>query len=153
MRSEKFSRARVTSQTAQVLSLPTKTSRTLPLSRFARRGMRNISLPEVVTKRRDDFQFWQEAISENPALIPMFGDLAPGICPLGFALRTKNRESLEAGAREKGIDLRVHWRLDAALGSECRTSHELSKELVTLPVYPELAPKEREVLVRLVTRR
>lgn len=153
MRSEKFSRARVASHTAQVLPLPTKDSRILPLSHFARRSMGNIPFAEVAKKRRDDFQFWQDATRGNPALIPMFEDLPTGVCPLGFALRTKDRESLEARAREKGINLRVHWRLDATVGGECRTSHELSKELVTLPVYPELEPKEREVLVRLVTRR
>jgi len=153
MRSEKFSRARVASHTAQVVPLPTSNSRILPLSRFARRSMGNISFADVARKRRDDFQFWQAATRGNPALIPMFEDLPTGVCPLGFAVRTKDRQSLETRAREKGINLRVHWRLDAALGGECRTSHELSKEMVTLPVYPELEPKEREVLARIVTRR
>jgi len=60
---------------------------------------------------------------------------------------------LEARARKKGINLRVHWRLDATLGSECSTSHDLSREMLTLPVYPELKPKEREALAGLVTRR
>jgi len=153
MRGEKFSRARVASHTAQVLPLPTKDSRILPLSRFARYGIRNVSFAEVAKKRCDDFQFWQEAIRGNSRLIPMFADLPPGVCPLGFALRTKDRDSLETRAREKGIQLRVHWRLDATLGSECSTSHELSREMVTLPVYPELAEKEREVLAEIVARR
>ena len=153
VRSEKFSRARVASQTAQVLPLPTKDSRILPLSRFTRRSIGNISLAEVVRKRRDDFQFWQDVTRGIPSLKPMFEDLPPGVCPLGFALRTKDRESLESRALENGISLRVHWRLDSTIGGECGTSHELSKEMVTLPVYPELESKERDVLARLVTRR
>jgi hypothetical protein len=152
IRTEKFSRARIASQTAHGLPLPTKDSRVLPLSYFARHGMGNISCTEVAKRRRDDFQFWQETTRGNRSLIPMFGDLPPGVCPLGFALRTKDRDSLEARARAKGIPLRVHWRLDATLGSECSTSHELSKEMLTLPVYPELGPKERDVLAGIVTR-
>jgi dTDP-4-amino-4,6-dideoxygalactose transaminase len=153
IRTEKFSRARVASHTAQVLPLPSKDSRILPLSRFARHSMRNISFAEVAKRRRDDFQFWQEATRGNSSLIPMFGDLPPGVCPLGFAIRTKDRESLEARSREKGINLRVHWRLDGTLASECSTSHELSREMLTLPLYPELKPKDRELLAGLVTRR
>ena len=152
IRTEKFSRARIASRAAQVLPLPRKDSRILPLSYFARHSIGNISCTEVAKRRRDDFQFWQEATRENRSLIPMFEDLPPGVCPLGFALRTKDRDSLEARAREKGIPLQVHWRLDATLGSECSTSHELSKEMLTLPVYPELGPRERKVLAEIVTR-
>jgi dTDP-4-amino-4,6-dideoxygalactose transaminase len=146
VRTERFSRARVASQTAQALPFPSKNSRILPLSRFARHSIRDISLSEVVKKRRVDFSYWQGITSNNPALTPMFNDLPSGVCPLGFALRAKNRESLEWRAQEMGIHLRVHWRLDANLGSQCSTSHELSKDILTLPIYPELGSRERDVL-------
>lgn len=152
IRTERFSRARVTSQTAQVLPLPPKDERILPLSYFARHRLAKISLSDVVKKRRNDFQFWLETTRGNPALTPVFGALPSGVCPLGFALRAKHRDRLEIGAREKGVYLRVHWRLDATLGSECETSHELSKEILTLPLYPELEPREREILAGLVNR-
>jgi hypothetical protein len=153
MRSEKFSRARVASHTAQVLPLPSRDSRILPLSHFARHRMGNLCLAEVAKKRRDDFQFWQEATRGNPALTAMFRGLPPGVCPAGFVVRAKDRASLEARAREKGIYLRVHWRLDATLGRDCYKSHELSSELLTLPLDPELGPKEREVLAGIIARR
>jgi perosamine synthetase len=150
--SEKFSRAKVTSHTAQVLPLPAKNSRILPLSHFARHSIKNISLSETIKKRRADFQYWQETTHGNPALTPMFGELPDGVCPLGFALRAKDRESLEVRAQEKGIYLRVHWRLDAGLGNQCATSHELSREILTLPIYPELDRKERDALTEIVTQ-
>jgi hypothetical protein len=148
---EKFSRARIASRTAQVLPLPTKDSRVLPMSSFARQSMKRISLSEVARKRRCDFQYWQEVTRGNPLLRPIFGQLPEGVCPLGFGLRAKDRDSLIARARKKGIQLRVHWRLDSELGIECRTSHTLSREMLTLPLYPELEPKEREVLAGIVT--
>jgi dTDP-4-amino-4,6-dideoxygalactose transaminase len=150
---EKFSRACIASQTAQVLPLPTKDSRILPMSHFARRSMRSISLNDVLKKRRDDYRFWQDTIRENPSLTAMFGDLPSGVCPLGFVLTTKNRDSLEASAREKGISLRVHWRLDPGLGSDCTTSHALSKEMLTLPVYPELSVRDRQLLTSVMAQR
>jgi hypothetical protein len=151
VRTERFSRARIASHTAQVLPLPTKDSSILPLSNFAYRGLGKISFPEVARKRRDDYRFWQEATRANSSVASVFGDLPPGVCPLGFAVRTKNRHSLEARAKEEGIQLRVHWRLDETLGSECSTSHELSRQMLTLPVYPELGPKEREVLLEILS--
>ncbi len=150
--SEQFSRARVSSQTTKVFPLPSADSLVLPLSTFARRSISKISIDKVVQQRRDDFRFWQEATRGNSELIPIFRDLPPGICPFGFPMRIKYREALETRVKENGISLRVHWRLDKEMGSECGVSHQLAREMITLPLYPELDPKEREVLAGLVTR-
>ena len=151
IRTDRFSRARVASQAAQVLPLPSNGDRILPLSYFARHRMANISLSDVVRRRRNDFQFWLETTRKNRALVPIFDVLPLGVCPFGFALRAKNRDYLENRAREERIYLRVHWRLDPTVGSDCRTSHELSKEILTLPLYPELRPRERNILAHLVS--
>lgn len=148
---QKFSRAQVASYSTGILPLPAKDDRILPLSSFAHRSIGNISLAEVTEKRRADFQFWQELTVGNSSLVPMFAALPQGVCPFGFALRTKQRDSLEARARANGIHLRVHWRLEPSLARECSISHELSKEMVTLPLYPELKPREREILAGIIT--
>lgn len=150
IRTERFSRARVTSQATQVLPLTSKDRSILPMSYFARHRLANLSLSEVIRNRRDDFEFWLDVTRGNPTVTPVFRDLPSGVCPLGFALTAKHRDSLEIRAREKKIYLRVHWRLDATLAPECRTSHQLSRQMLTLPIYPELAPKEREVLAGLL---
>lgn len=150
---EKLSRARITSQAVKFLPLPNTDSRILPLSTFARHAIGGISCAEVAQKRRDDFQFWQEAVRGNPSITPLFSELPKNVCPMGFPLKTKNRESIGSLAKANGVSLRVHWRLDPNLGPECTMSHSLSKETLTLPLYPELEPKEREFLAELFSSR
>jgi perosamine synthetase len=155
VRTSMLSRARITSHTGKLLpdaASQKKNGRILPLSHLARKGMAELSFPEIIERRRDEFRFWWDISSKTESLVPVFNDLPPGVCPLGFPVRVKNRASLESYARRQGIPLSVHWRLDPALGSDCRTSHELSREILTLPLYPELGPKEREVLAGIVTR-
>jgi hypothetical protein len=87
------------------------------------------------------------------AVAPLFDELPPEVCPHGFPVRTENRDSFEAMAREARINLSVHWRLDPAVGRECTISHRLTKDLITLPIYPELTPRRREAIARLLNQR
>jgi hypothetical protein len=155
IRAEKLSRARIAPRIQQDWSnggSPRRAGRVLPLSFFAARGMANMSFPEITQKRRDDFQYWQEVCRRSHSMEPLFGDLPPGVCPFGFPVRVRDRHSLESRARNKGIYLKVHWRLDPTVGRECATSHGLTKVLLTLPLYPELKERHRDVITRLVTR-
>lgn len=156
IRTKMLSRARIASRTTNILptgTLPTREDRILPLSYFAQDRMANISFSEIMEKRRSDFQFWQKVSERSPVLSPIYGNLPSGVCPLGFAVRAKDRRSIESRALDEGIQLSVHWRLDATLGRECSTSHKLSTEMLTLPVYPELKHTERAVLAGIVSRR
>jgi hypothetical protein len=149
IRTSMLSRARITSHTAKVLprvTLPENDNRILPLSYFAQRRMANVSFPEIVERRRSDFQFWQDMSRKSDSFVPVFEDLPSEVCPLGFPVRIEDRGSIELRARSAGIKLSVHWRLDVALGPECVNSHKLSRQMLTLPVYPELDQKAREVL-------
>jgi len=150
---EMLSRARVASHTNYVIANVTArkgNERILPLSYFAQYGVSKVSLAEVMRKRREDFQFWSEVSLGNPSLAPVFRELPAEVCPLGFPVKVRERGSLEARARKAGILLSVHWRLDETLAPECGSSHELSKEMLTLPVYPHLTRKKREILAAVV---
>jgi perosamine synthetase len=151
--SHRLSRAGFTSQARKFGSektIQTKTRRILPLSHFAEMAMMDLSLPEIIRRRREDFKFWQELCGTRESLMPVFLDLPHGVCPLGFPLRAKNREVIEARARKAGIALRVHWRLDPALGSECPVSHALALKMLTLPLFPELNDRDRRVLREII---
>jgi perosamine synthetase len=152
LRTEKLSRARVSSGAEKVLPLPNELSHVLPLSDFARRKIKTIPLHGVSQKRRDDFQMWEKQLCGNRSITPVFQGLPEGVCPFGFPIRLSNRESLESRAKQKGIHLRVHWRLSNTLGTDCNTSHDLSKQMLTLPLYPELSPRERDTLIELMAR-
>jgi len=154
IKSNTLSRAHIMSKAkdfAPKIQPPSTESRILPLSHFAERGMRHLSFPEIIERRRADFQFWQEFCKRRSAFSPLIPDLPPSVCPPGFPVKVKNRESLEVTAREAGIVLRVHWRLDRALGPDCRVSHDLASTTLTLPIYPELDEKDRRVLCEILS--
>ena len=145
-----LSRARVASHTTEVIA-PTKADdRILPLSFFTQHAMPHIAFPDIMKRRRADFLFWRDLARENPELVPLFEDLPSGVCPLGFPVKVRDRIALEARARQAGIILSVHWRLERDLAPECRASHELSSQLLTLPVGPDIRARERDTLARIL---
>jgi len=153
IRTAKLSRARVTSQTKKVVPITAdgNKGRTLPLSYFTRRGLTGISFDEVAKKRRGDFQFWTEFCLNNSSLVPLFRDLPQGVCPFGFPVMVEKRAAIEDSARKAGILLSVHWRLDGTLGPECLVSQELSKRILTLPLFPDLRPDKQKVLAEILS--
>jgi perosamine synthetase len=154
IRSEMFSRAGLASRTKNGSSnvAPSKTDdRVLPLSYFTRSRMAKMSFPEIFQKRRNDYQFWQEVAARSTSVVPVFASLPPGVCPLGFPVKVKDRDALKSRARKEGIYLSIYWRLPSAVGGEFRNSHKLATEVLTLPVYPELGRKDREVIVRILS--
>lgn len=149
-RSDTFSRAGMANG-AEALgnTAPKKDARVLPLSWFAQCGLDHADCAEVFRKKRSDFEFWRE-FSAGHNLQPVFASLPAEVCPIGFPIRIKDRENVVTRAREKGVQLRVHWRLPAGAEANCAQSYKLSADILTLPVYPELGHKEREVVTQLV---
>ncbi|MBZ5706585.1 MAG: DegT/DnrJ/EryC1/StrS family aminotransferase [Acidobacteriia bacterium] len=155
VRSSVFSRAGVADRTGDhspnnVASA--KEERLLPLSSFARAGIARASFADIVHNKRRDFEFWLEVCGRSNVAAPVFESLPQGVCPLGFPIRSEDRDSLMSGARSQGIDLMIHWRLPSGSGSECRNSHSLSAQTLTLPIYPDLPPRHREGLQTLLAR-
>jgi perosamine synthetase len=155
LNSTTLSRANITSHTGKVLpqASPAETSkRILPLSHFAQSGMADLSFPDIVKQRTESFHFWQSIVEKTGSLAPVFKELLPGTCPLGFPVIVQDRAMLESSARKIGVPLSVHWRLDSELGADCPTSHRLSAEMVTLPLCADVTEQQRDALARLVTQ-
>ncbi len=151
--SDSFSRARVASRAARLGAHTTSSNvgrRLLPLSRFARSAVSSLSLPEVIQRRRDDFHFWRDICRAATSVVPVFAVLPAGVCPFGFPVKVLARQSLESRARRAGIPLQVHWRLDRDFAPDCRFSHEISAQVITLPLYPAIKRRDRDRLARIV---
>jgi perosamine synthetase len=149
VRSQFFSRAGLTSGNGDIsrdTASRNKENRILPLSSFARAGLAHASFEDIVSAKRRDFEFWLRVCKTSSIATPVYAKLPEGVCPLGFPVKVQDRDSFILRARKLGIDLLVHWRLPAKLGTECGTSHLLSTQMLTLPIYPDLAPKHREEL-------
>ncbi|MBZ5656138.1 MAG: DegT/DnrJ/EryC1/StrS family aminotransferase [Acidobacteriia bacterium] len=149
IRTKALSRGQTISRLGSMLSdsrSPHKTTHILPLSYFARTGMSKACFSDIIEKRRSDFEVWLRVCKEVRSIAPVFETIPLSVCPVGFPVRVKQRDILEARLGQKGVFLPVHWRLDPTIGLECGTSHQLTKEMLTLPVYPDLGPRTREVI-------
>jgi perosamine synthetase len=153
IRSNVFSRAGLTSGNGDVVPdrLSSKREeRLLPLSTFARTGIARAPFADIACRKRKDFEFWREICGNSSVAAPLFSTLPQGVCPLGFPIKSEDRDLLMAGARKQGINLMIHWRLPSGLGSDCRNSHSLSAQTLTLPIYPDLPASHREALQTLI---
>jgi perosamine synthetase len=151
IRTERLSRSGLSSQ-ANGAGSPTRSQTTnprfLPMSSFARRGIRRASFVEIIKRQRQDFLFWSERVASTKRCEPIYQSLPTGVCPLGFPIKIQDRNEVRTRLQGRGIYLKVHWRVPAAVGSDFPESHALSAQMLTLPVYPELGQKERREIVR-----
>ena len=154
VRVDLLSRAGLTARTKSLLPETTMTGaidgRILPMSSFARRGIRHASFADIVANRRRDFEFWLGAARRTSLFTPVFDTLPPGVCPLGFPVRAHDRQSLRARLEGAGVPLKIHWHLPPAVGPEFTNSHQLSARILTLPVYPDLSRRERDRIATLL---
>ncbi len=153
VQSEKLSRAGYADRQKDPVQDPSevkKNDRVLPLSSFTFNGLGNTSFAEIIGRRRDDYLYWQEVARSNSQIMPVFANLPPGVCPLGFPVTIKNRDLLRSRLQQDGVFLKVHWNLPEAVGGEYVNSRMLSTQMITFPVYPELGIKEREGIQRAI---
>jgi dTDP-4-amino-4,6-dideoxygalactose transaminase len=144
-----FSRSAMTSGANQRASNGTNACsqrRILPLSSFARKGIESSNRSEITRRWQSDFEYWREFVSKNNlALTPLFTDLPSNVCPLGFAVRSPCRELLKGKLAMAGIPIKSYWHLHSAVAPEFRTSHELAREVLTLPLGPEVGEGKRDL--------
>ena len=112
--------------------------RVLPLSWFTSNGAANAPLANIIERRRRDYEFWHELVMGSSGLTPVMPDLGEGVCPLGFPATLRERDGVNAALNDVGVPARIHWRLPHDIGADCPNSHRLSRQMITLPVYPEL---------------
>lgn len=124
----------------------------LPLSSYAYRGIQKTFTSSIIEKRRADYQYWQSVTEKTDRYQPIYNKLTSGVCPLGYPIRIKNRDTIKLHLQKKGIFLKTHWHLPIQIGEEFINSHTISEQTLTLPVYPELAEKDREIIERVLTK-
>jgi len=124
--------------------------RVLTLSSFTRNGMGNVSFPEIVGIRRHDFSYWQDVAQRTERMAPVFPELSPGVCPLGYPVKIRDRDAVRVRLQKEGIFPKVHWNLPEEVGPEHVNSHAMAKQSITLPLHFELGQREREVIERLL---
>jgi dTDP-4-amino-4,6-dideoxygalactose transaminase len=109
-----------------------------------------------ISRRKDHAQAYERSL--HPALVrPGRPDGADPVHTV-YAVRHPKRDALIQHARESGFDLKIHYpvpvhRQPALAGSgpvSLPVTEEIVKQVVSLPVSPELDPSDRDRLVEVV---
>lgn len=119
-------------------------SRILPMSWFASNGVGNAPLAEIARRRGEDYEFWRSLVTTSSELRPVMAGMAGDVCPLGFPVMAKYRDEVKSFLQGAGVPVTIHWALDPGTGSGCSNSHRLSRQMMTLPLFPDLTASGKE---------
>jgi dTDP-4-amino-4,6-dideoxygalactose transaminase len=111
-------------------------------------------------KRRENAAFYTAAFADIADIVPPFIDPANESIYNQYTIRVTKRDALKDHLKAKGIGHSVYYPLPlhlqpcfAYLGYEegaCPESEKAAKEVVSLPVFPELTPAQRDEVVAAV---
>jgi hypothetical protein len=88
-----------------------------------------VDYDEITRRRRDNYRYLTTELKH----LAIFPDLPPGVTPLGFPVRIRDRDRVRQALFSADIYPPVHWPLDGAVPPEFKVSHQLSAEILTLP--------------------
>ena len=115
-------------------------------------------LEDMRRKRQAICKYYLENIENKNVKLPPKID--EGIFPFIFVVRiTKNRSSFIQHCKENNIDTGIHWQPGHQFSyfKDCRydnldVTNKISKEIVTLPMYPDLSKNDVEYVVNIINR-
>ena len=104
-----------------------------------------IDYEEIGRRRRENYRFLASELAD----VAIFPDLGPGVVPLGFPVRIRDRDRLRQALFDAEIYPAVHWPIADVVPQEFETSHRLAGEIMTLPCDQRYARSDME---RILTR-
>jgi dTDP-4-amino-4,6-dideoxygalactose transaminase len=117
-------------------------------------------LAEWNERRRELAAYYKEALAEAPLVLPTEADGRVHAYHL-FVVRVGDRDGFRAALAAEGIETLIHYPSaiheqpayrDLAVGRSLETSERLAREVVSLPLYPELTDAEAEAVTQAVKR-
>jgi dTDP-4-amino-4,6-dideoxygalactose transaminase len=88
---------------------------------------------EISRIRRSNWKILHELIGNK--VEPLFDKLPKGVVPLGYVIRTKNRDIIKEKLAQKRIFAPVHWRLPSEVNkNKFPDAVKLSDTVLTLPI-------------------
>lgn len=110
--------------------------------------------------RRKNAAFYDAAFADVPEVVTPYVDPANTSIYNQYTVRTDKRDALQAHLKEKGIGNSIYYPLPlhlqpcfAYLGlreGQCPESERAAKEVISLPVFPELSSAQRDEVVAAV---
>ncbi len=112
----------------------------LAMSRLSKRVIEAQDFGSIVERRRRNyFHLLGQLRSLAP---PIFGELPPGVCPLFYPLRVRDKAGTLASLQRRGVEAVDFWRIahPAVRAGEFPEVEELRRQVVEIPCHQDLDP-------------
>jgi perosamine synthetase len=125
----------------------------LKMSGLSKYVLRNIDLADVIKRRRDNYIHLYEALGSLPGIVPVFRDLAEGLCPWVFPVLANGPQNFHLLLRSKGIPAFtwggvIHPQISL---DEFPDAAFLYQNLVLLPIHQGLGDREMETMIEIIS--
>lgn len=122
------------------------------ISFVSRALLQRIDFDDAFRKRRENYIFLMQKLSCVPRISVIHRTLPSQICPLGMPIICEHRNDVERIFNESKIFPSVHWRLpEDVKQEEFPISHEISQNVLTLPIDQRYNSKDMERVAQILT--
>ncbi len=97
--------------------------------------------------RKNLFKMWLEE-SKKIGIEPVFSNIEKEDIPQGFPIYVQDAENVFRAMLEKGIYLKRHWVLPEYMKKIAPTSYNLSKKIITLPIYENIGKEDIDFILK-----
>jgi dTDP-4-amino-4,6-dideoxygalactose transaminase len=118
-----------------------------PISFLSDRIIRNTNYEKEYFLRRELYTKWVNKLIKA-SIEPSFLNLDKYDIPLGCPIRINDAAKLQSKLEEKGYYLKRHWPLSEDLKPIAPSSFELSKNIITLPIYKGINEKDQDEIIK-----
>ena len=127
---------------------------THPIGRYAMSQLSRVLLSkcfdyyDIIRRRVNNYRTLASRLAE----IAIFAEISPGIVPLGFPVRLKNRDEVRQVLIEEHVYPPIHWSIRDIVPDVFTDSHRLSKEIMTLPCDQRYDVEDMERVAQLIRK-
>lgn len=121
------------------------------MSHLSWRLLQTYSIPELVARRRSNYERLATALQGHPRVRLLFGTLPAGASPIGCPILCERRDELRARLKAERIYCAVHWPLES-WAEDWATPHALtlSRRLLTLNVDQRMESEDVDRLAEAI---
>ena len=124
---------------------------TWAMSGISQRILQGTDIDQVAERRRQNFQYLLNGLTDNKNVSPLYNELPPDGCPMYFPVVVADPESTYTRLAGQGISTGVWWEgFHPALTWEDSPAADLKRSVLAIPIHQELsAPQLDRILEKL----
>ena len=122
------------------------------MSNLSKAILNTVDFNTLIYKRRENYNYLLSCIHNLDKIKILYPILSDDVCPLGFPVILKKRDSLRKYLINNNIYCPVHWHLTEDIPKKFSYSYSLSKKILTIPCDQRYSIKDMKMIVEKVKK-